>query len=291
MAREARGGMGIADRLVLLLAWIATCGLVYLLGFYVGKGMQERRLGLEDRIVRLPVSSQPPAEGGRRKSETEFGFYDKLMGQHGGERAAVPAVTPPVRVATAPAAAPAARVVTAPVTPPPSRATPAPAGPLPGRVTAPPATPPAARVATAPAAPPPDRVVPAPGGPPPAPAVAAKPPAPVQAPARPAPVATEVLEKVVPPPAQAATAPAAAQPAGGGWTVLANPTRNREEADGLQRQLRGRGYDASLVRVLRDGETWYRVQIGRFATSEQASEVMRRLREHEGVSHVFVASE
>jgi len=250
MARETRGGMGLGDRLVLLLAWIATCGLVYLLGFYVGKGMQERRLGLEDRIVRLPVSSQPPAEGRRQKGDSEFGFYDKLMGEQRTDR--TPAPTPPARVATAPAA------------------------------------PPPARVATAPAAPPPPRVAPAPVAPPAAPA---RPPAPAPGPARPTPVAVAVPDKVAPAPAPPAAVTAPAEPAPGGWTVLANPTRNREEADGLQRQLRGRGYDATLVRVLRDGETWYRVQIGRFATSEQASEVMRRLREHEGVSHAFVASE
>ena len=36
--------------------------------------------------------------------------------------------------------------------------------------------------------------------------------------------------------------------------------------------------------------TWYRVRVGRFASAEQATEVMQRLREHEGVSHVFVAT-
>jgi cell division protein FtsN len=77
----------------------------------------------------------------------------------------------------------------------------------------------------------------------------------------------------------------------GGWTVQANPTRSREEAEGLLRQLHGRGYEASIVRVLRDGDTWYRVQIGHFATSQQATEVMQKLREREGVSHAFVASE
>jgi hypothetical protein len=35
----------------------------------------------------------------------------------------------------------------------------------------------------------------------------------------------------------------------------------------------------------------YRVQVGRFTTAEQASEMMHRLREHEGVEHAFVASE
>jgi len=79
--------------------------------------------------------------------------------------------------------------------------------------------------------------------------------------------------------------------ASGGWTVIANPTQNHDEADALMRQLRGRGYDASLVRVARDGGTMYRVVVGRFATSDEASETMHRLREHEGVTHAFVASE
>jgi cell division protein FtsN len=76
-----------------------------------------------------------------------------------------------------------------------------------------------------------------------------------------------------------------------GWTVHANPTRSRNEADALVRRLRTRGYDASVVRVLRDGDTWYRVQVGRFGSSAQATDTMQRLREREGVQHVFVASE
>src|SRR5947207_867184 len=163
MARDGRGGLGLGDRLILLLAWITTCGLVYLLGFYVGKGTQARSLRVEQQVVRLPVTSAPPPEGQRPKTEPEFGFYHKLMGEQGAERA-------------------------------------------------------------------PDK-------------------------------------------------------------VLANPTRSREEADGLAKQLRGRGYDATLVRVVRDGDTWYRVQVGRFTTAEQAEETMHRLREHEGVEHAFVASE
>src|SRR5204863_286400 len=132
MARDGRGGLGLGDRLILLLAWITTCGLVYLLGFYVGKGTQARSLRVEQQVVRLPVTSAPPPEGQRPKTEPEFGFYDKLMGEQGAERA-------------------------------------------------------------------PDKV--------------------------------------------------------------------------------------------HDGDTWYRVQVGRFTTAEQAEETMHRLREHEGVEHAFVASE
>src|SRR5439155_976713 len=86
-ARDGRGGLGLGDRLILLLAWITTCGLVYLLGFYVGKGTQARSLRVEQQVVRLPVTSAPPPEGQRPKTEPEFGFYDKLMGEQGAERA------------------------------------------------------------------------------------------------------------------------------------------------------------------------------------------------------------
>ena len=246
MARDGRGGLGLGDRLILLLAWITTCGLVYLLGFYVGKGAQERRLGLEERLVRLPVTAAPPAEGQRPKSENQFVFYDKLMGEH-----PAGAHEQSSAVAAAPHPAPLA----------------APAAPAPAR--------PAAATASA-------------GSRAAARAPATAPPVPPSRPSR-----AEVAEQPSQPPAPASPplTPPGARPAGSGWTVLASPTRSRDEADGLTRQLRGRGYDATLVRVLRDGDTWYRVQVGRFATSEQATEVMHRLREHEGVSHAFVASE
>src|SRR3989442_1487047 len=234
MAKAGRAGLGLWDRVVLLLAWGVTCGLVYLLGFYVGKGMQERPFGPEDRLVRLPVTSTPPPEGQRPKAESDFTFYDTLTGSERGtphppHDAGHPAPTPtPAAPATA---APLAAV-----------AAPAPR-PRPKDVTSPPE----------PASPPP--------------------------------------QHAAAPAAVAAPAPPATRPAGGSWTVLANPTRSREEADGLVHQLRARGYDASLVRVVRDGDTWYRVLVGHFASAQQATETMQRLRELEGVAHAFVASE
>jgi cell division protein FtsN len=248
MARDGRIGMGLADRLVIALAWMTTCGLVYLLGFYVGKGTHERGLVLEDRVVRLPVTSQPPPEGQRPRSENEFVFYDKLMGAPSGEK---PETVKPVA---------------APVTPPHESAPPRPAAS---------ADPAPATVAARPAGPPPAKT------------------APPRTPDRPAttPQAPAAVARVTPP-APAASPPATApQQGAAGYTVLANPTQNRQEADNLVRQLRTRGYDATLVRVLRDRDTWYRVQVGRFASAEQAMDVMHRLREREGVTHAFVASE
>jgi cell division septation protein DedD len=253
MAKRERVGLGLWDRLVLLLAWAVTCGLVYLLGVYVGKGTLGRQLGVEDRVVRLPVSAPPPPAGQRPKGESELGFYDQLMAgearARGEDRHA--ARTPaPTR---APEAASPVPARTKEVVPPKEVAPPPPITP------ARPAPPP--RPAAAPVAPSAPPVARAPAATPPRPAV---------------------------PPAGAPETPVVR---GGGWTVQANPTRSREEADALLRQLRSRGYQASVVRVLRDGDTWYRVQIGHFGSSEQASEVMQRLREQEGVTHAFVASE
>jgi hypothetical protein len=99
MAKAApapRVGLRFLDRLILLVAWLVTCGLVYGLGFYTGKGTQERRLGMEERVVRLPVTSDVPAEGQRPKAATEFTFYETLVsgenrGRDGGH---VPKPTP-----------------------------------------------------------------------------------------------------------------------------------------------------------------------------------------------------
>jgi len=266
MGKAGRGGLGLRDRLVLLVAWVVTCGLVYLLGVYLGKGVQERRLGIEERVVRLPVTSRPPPEGQRPKAESELTFYDTLVP---GERREPPAQhdTPPgagasVAATPAPRPAPAAAASAgrpgAPASIAPSAASPdrpAAHAAVPGTQHAAPPARAATRPAQVPALP-----AAAPGTP--RPAVAGGP-----------------------------ALPAAARPSGGGWTVQANPTRSREEAESLLRQLRGRGYDAAVVQVQRDGDTWYRVRVGRFASAEQATEVMQRLREREGVLHVFVASE
>jgi len=261
MARDGRGGLGLGDRLILLVAWVTTCGLVYLLGFYVGKGTQARSLRVEQQVVRLPVSAPPP-EGQRPKTAPEFGFYDKLMGEQGAERLPdkVHGEAKPAPAAPAPVLAREAVAATR--------------APEPASRSSQPAPTPLTAVAVKPPPRPFHPVADVPGRRPPAPAPAASSASPRSASAAPA--------SLAPPPAALAA---------GGFTVRTNPTRDREEADGLMKQLRSRGYDATLVRVVRDGDAMYRVQVGRFTTTERASEMMHRLREHEGVEHAFVASE
>lgn len=310
MGRPGRVGMGIWDRLVLLVAWVVTCGLVYLLGFYVGRGSQERRIGVEERVVRLPVTEAPPPEGQRPKAESDLTFYETLGGgepppRPAGERAAPqgarPVPAPPRETAppAAPAAAPPAAAGAAARPVPPTAATAPPAAAAARPTPAAPTSAPPAGTSTRPTPPAPGSVPPAgtatrPAPSAPAPAAAGVPPLPPAVMPSPspaaeaAPAAVPDVKRAAAPAGIEATTPPRAAP---GWTVHANPTRSRDEAEGLVRRLRSRGYDASVVRVLRDGDTWYRVQVGRFGTSAQATDTMQRLREREGVQHVFVATE
>src|SRR5439155_23934073 len=129
--------------------------------------------GVEGRVIRLPVTSTPPPEGKRPKSEEQFRFYEELKGEPADRRAekplaadARPAVAPETPPRSATVAAPAPKAVEtkpAPAVAPPPAVKPAPA-----------AEPPHAE---------PPRVHPAP---PPPPVVAR---VPVPAPAAPAPAA------------------------------------------------------------------------------------------------------
>jgi cell division protein FtsN len=86
-----------------------------------------------------------------------------------------------------------------------------------------------------------------------------------------------------PPPSPAAAAP-------GKWTVYANPTRDLLAAEHERAALRAKGYAAEVVTLKRDGDLWYRIRVGRYATQAQAEEAARRLR-NDGSAHGFVQSE
>ena len=77
---------------------------------------------------------------------------------------------------------------------------------------------------------------------------------------------------------------------GHGWTVYVSPTRDRFEAERQRSVLRAAGYDASVVRVQRDGDMWYRVRAGSFGSEADAERARRDLRER-GIGHAFVQSE
>jgi len=275
MGKTQRVGLSIFDRGVLLVAWSITSALVYLLGFYVGKGTQEGPVGTDQRLISMPVTSKPPPEGQQPKTNSPFDFYGHLGEPgHGGE--------------------PAAPMARLPDTPPPSAPT--------LTVPAPTAKPAQALAAVVPSA---GRTgsgpVPAASPPPEAQPASARPPAKTTAEAAPPAAGVEhaAPQRAPDPEATPHTAVAAVAPAPapipsnrtGAWTVEVNPTRNRDEVEALQAQLRRRGYETTVIRVPREGDTWYRLRVGRYTTSDQATQVMHRLRTQEGVTHAFVASE
>jgi cell division protein FtsN len=276
-AKGPRPTLRLIDRLVLLVAWMVTSGIVYGLGYYVGKNSPGRQTAVEERSVRLPVTSAPPAEGQRPKEAKEFpSFYQSLPA---GERPidvarGTPVTAPP---GTAPGSAPTTivRTTTLPATTAPPRTpttTPAVPTTLARTMTPPPTFPrTATTVPTASASGRTESTLPSTPRPPQA-------------------TPTTLLRAATPP----TTVPPPVVPrttGRGGYTVEASPTRSRSEADQLLAQLRRRGYDASIVQVERDGDTWYRLRVGRYSTSEQATDTMRKLREVEGVTHVFVATD
>jgi len=256
-------GLRIWDRLILFLAWTVTCGLVYLLGFYVGKGVQAQRVDTEERIVKLPISNPPPPPAGQRP-KSDLTFYDTLA--KSGDRPAQPTPEP---------------------APPPK----APTGTLPPRAAAPSTIAPAPVPTTTVPAPRPTTTVPPPRAAAPPPTMPPRPAAATLPP--PNPPAARPAERATPAPAEQRATKVEPPPTStrGTWSVQAAPTRSRDDADALLKRLRSKGYDASIVEVPRDGATWYRIRVGRYASAGQATEAMQRLRDQEGVSHVFVASE
>lgn len=255
MPKESRPTVRFIDRVVRLVAWLVTCAFVYVCGYYVGKNSLDHRAPQEERSVRLPVSSQPPPEGQHPKEAREYPtFYQALPA---GERPIDVARGTPVTMA------PGTTLATGTTTPPStgSRMSTTTLPAVPPAATRPPSTTSTTLPRTVPQA-------------------EAPPTSPVLPPPRPVVVPTTT----VPP----STVPRLTR---GGFTVEANPTRSRSEAEQLLVTLRGRGYDATIVQVQRDGDVWYRLRVGRYGTSDQATEAMRRLRDLEGITHVFVASE
>lgn len=74
-----------------------------------------------------------------------------------------------------------------------------------------------------------------------------------------------------------------------GWTVQVTATTDATEARALVQRLRSRGYDAYLVQApSREGTTWYRVRVGRFASRDEARQWEQRLKTEAGMPGAFV---
>ena len=108
MEHMARVGLGPIDRIVMVLAWLVSCAAVYGLGFYTGSHTQEHLRGDEERVVRLPVTDEPPSAGQRSRAGDDLTFWTAL--EPGGQRAkpgeSIPVARPPAGALAAPAAKP-----------------------------------------------------------------------------------------------------------------------------------------------------------------------------------------
>lgn len=219
MAATRSDGLGTLDRLVILVAWLASCGVVFVIGYYVGKDAVPPPTTLAPSAIEVPIVGVPVAPG----PQAGTSFYDSL-GRQGTSGDGPPGTLAPMRpTTTAPPVAPA---------------------PSPTTTVAP--APPSTRPAVVP------------------PAVGA----------------TTTTRPPAPPPTVPATG-------GRGWTVYVSPTRDRFEAERQRTALRTAGYDASVVRMQRDGDIWYRVRAGRFDSEATAERVRRDLRDR-GIGHAFV---
>lgn len=62
-----------------------------------------------------------------------------------------------------------------------------------------------------------------------------------------------------------------------GWSVQVGSHPTAAEADAELSQLQGEGHEAYRVAALVDGQTWYRVRIGGFASQAKAEKARQRL--------------
>lgn len=130
MASTRSDGLGFLDRLVILVAWLASCGVVFVIGYYVGKDAVPPSAGITPGVIQVPVAGVPvppdePGAGGT--------FYESLGRQTGSPGTAPPA---PRVTTTAPAREASARPTTTTAAPARSTTTTAPgtttAGEIPG---------------------------------------------------------------------------------------------------------------------------------------------------------------
>ena len=271
----------------LIVSSAASLFIVFLLGVYAGRSLGERELADEERVVRLPVA--PAAEEAPARDD-DLTFEDTLSsGDPVGARAssasgghAPASARTPVEVQT-PArerrVAPAAPVLAAwppdegAVRPPEDNAV-RPADERPGRT---------AEGQTVHAATEASGLGPGANAPSASGATGA---GTGSGPGTRSPAA-RITAAVAP-----ATGVGSASPfARGPWSVQVTATREAQTADDMVRRLRAKGYDAYIVKIRRQGSTFYRVRVGHFPSMEYAGQMVSRLRREPGVPEAFVASD
>jgi cell division septation protein DedD len=122
MAKERSDGLGFLDRLVILVAWLASCGVVFVIGYYVGKDAVPPSAALAPTGIQVPVAGVPPPTDERGEAGT---FYESL-GRQTGERSALGGMGVPTTAPRGAAEAEKLRATTSTSRPPTTTTHPAP---------------------------------------------------------------------------------------------------------------------------------------------------------------------
>jgi len=258
MAENRKGSDGLyyvskAQLVVVAAGFTLTCALVFLLGIFIGQGIEERKLlKQEEPLVKVPLS--PPAPGAKQGSSAkdELTFYDTLSKtppQPKAEPAKEPKAAPEKTSKTE--AKPETKSVKE--TKPEQRAVPE-------------TKPPAKEVKTAAGS--------APKEPP-----AAKEKSAAEI------AAAETKKGATAKPAEEKSKSEASPK---DWTVQVNASPDEKSQKQLVERLKQKGYDAYIVTTNQNGRDWYRVRVGHFPDRGRAQEMLEVLQSKENFKGIIV---
>jgi len=89
-------------------------------------------------------------------------------------------------------------------------------------------------------------------------------------------------------PNMANPAPQAVRPAAQVWVVQVASFVTDKEAQTLASKLKGKGYDANVASAEVSGKTWYRVEVGRLASRNEARELQKNLQVTEKIEQSII---
>ena len=75
------------------------------------------------------------------------------------------------------------------------------------------------------------------------------------------------------------------------WSVQISAAPAKDIADALVQRLKGNGYDGYVVQAEVNGQTYYRVRVGRFDTREEAESVRQSLARQEGYRDAYLTGD
>ena len=76
-----------------------------------------------------------------------------------------------------------------------------------------------------------------------------------------------------------------------GWSIQVNAAKDEATANAVRSRLQEKGFNAYVMRVNLQGETWYRVRVGRFPTMEAATAAVSRLKSDPSYARAFLVND